>query len=224
MAGDDSQNELQHIAALREHYKLGTLTEGDLTAEPVALFHQWFQQAMDAAISEPNAMTLATVNAEGWPSARIVLLKGVSIEGFEFYTNYNSRKAAEIEQNPHVSLVFLWKELERQVRINGIAEKVLFEKSQTYFQSRPRGSQIGAWASPQSQVIADRHILEDAADKIAGQYENVDPLPCPEHWGGYIVKPVEIEFWQGRPDRMHDRFVYRKKEKGTGWSIDRLAP
>ncbi len=180
--------------------------------------------ALESELAEPTAMTLATVNAEGKPSARIVLLKGVSSEGFEFYTNYQSRKAKDMEMVPFVSLVFFWKELERQVRVEGRVEKIPFEKSQTYFQSRPRGSQIGAWASPQSEVIPDRQMLEEASTAISQQFENVDPLPCPEHWGGYLVQPFAIEFWQGRSDRLHDRFRYIRNEKEANWSTDRLAP
>ncbi|MDQ3017945.1 MAG: pyridoxamine 5'-phosphate oxidase [Bacteroidota bacterium] len=196
----------------------------DLTPDPMALFYLWLDEAIGFEIPEPNAMTLATVSSEGKPSARIVLLKGATSAGFEFYTNYQSRKAKEMEQNPNAALVILWKELERQVRIEGIAEKLSFEKSQTYFQSRPRGSQIGAWASPQSEIIADRTILEASTTAIEEQYENVDPLPCPEHWGGYMLIPNVIEFWQGRSDRMHDRLRYTRNEKGANWSIDRLAP
>lgn len=188
------------------------------------MFYKWWDEAVDSEIEEPNAMTLATANAEGQPSARIILLKGASADGFEFYTNYKSRKALEIEHNPKVALVFLWKEIERQIRIEGIANKLSKEKSQVYFQSRPHGSQIGAWASPQSKVITDRKELEEAAEKISEQFENVDPLPCPDHWGGYIVKPHLIEFWQGRADRLHDRIRYSQNEKGENWMIDRLAP
>ena len=215
---------LHPVSEHRKNYILGTLDTPDLTSDPLVLFEIWMANALESEISEPTAMTLATVNAEGKPSARIVLLKGVSTEGFEFYTNYQSRKAKEMDQVPYVSLVFLWKELERQVRIEGRVEKVSFEKSQTYFQSRPRGSQIGAWASPQSEVIPDRQVLEDASASVSEKFENVDPLPCPEHWGGYLVIPDAIEFWQGRSDRLHDRFRYTRNEKEANWSVDRLAP
>lgn len=220
----ENGNPLHPVAEQRKNYSLGSLDVSNLTQDPLVLFETWMANALESEIPEPTAMTLATVNAEGKPSARIVLLKGVSSDGFEFYTNYLSRKAKDMEQIPFVSLVFLWKELERQVRIEGRVEKVSFEKSQTYFQSRPRGSQIGAWASPQSDVIPDRQVLEDASASISEKYENVDPLPCPEHWGGYLVIPSVIEFWQGRRDRLHDRFRYSRNEKEANWSIDRLAP
>jgi pyridoxamine 5'-phosphate oxidase len=213
---------LTKIEDLRTNYLKGTLEEKDLPSDPMVLFHQWWNEVLLSEIPEPNAMTLATVNKEGKPSARIVLLKGASALGFEFYTNYQSAKAKDLDQNPHVALVFLWKEIERQVRIEGIVEKVTYEQSQNYFQSRPRGSQIGAWASPQSTIIPDRKFLEEAADKISEQFENVDPLPCPEQWGGYMIMPTKFEFWQGRSDRMHDRICYSKKEKD--WKKERLAP
>ena len=209
---------------IRKNYHKASLDLADLAKDPMILFDQWWQEALENELAEPNAMTLATVNAEGHPSARIVLLKGASAEGFEFFTNYQSAKAEQITHQPYVALCFLWKELERQIRIEGIAEKLSFEESQTYFQSRPRNSQIGAWASPQSKVIKDRNELDERVENISEQFENVDPLPCPEHWGGYIVRPLMIEFWQGRPDRMHDRFRYHRKEKGADWLINRLAP
>ncbi|MEO7905934.1 MAG: pyridoxamine 5'-phosphate oxidase [Saprospiraceae bacterium] len=212
------------IADKRQNYVKGSLDISDLTPDPMALFYMWLEEALGSEIKEPNAMTLATVSTEGKPSARIVLLKGATTAGFEFYTNYQSRKAKEMKQNPNAALVILWKELERQVRIEGVVEKLSFEKSQTYFQSRPRGSQIGAWASPQSEIITSRNFLEESARAIEQQFENVDPLPCPEHWGGYVVIPNLIEFWQGRSDRMHDRLRYIRNEKEANWSIDRLAP
>jgi len=209
---------------IRKSYHKGTLDPSDLKENPIDLFLEWWKDATESEIVEPNAMTLATVNKESKPSARIILLKGVSDEGFEFYTNYKSQKAHDLEENPNAALVFLWKELERQVRIEGVVEKLAFEKSQEYFQSRPRGSQIGAWASPQSQIIPDKKILDENYNLISNQFEFVDPLPCPEFWGGYVVKPILIEFWQGRPNRMHDRFRYRKNNEGENWAIDRLAP
>ena len=208
---------------LRKSYQSGKLDPADLTTDPIDLFRRWWHEAIDAEIVEANAMTLATVDSEGRPSARIILLKGITPEGFEFFTNYQSRKADEISENTHVALLFFWKEMERQIRIEGIAEKVTPTRSEAYFQSRPRGSQVGAWASPQSQVIPDRSILENKVNEIESRFSDQDPLPCPEHWGGYIVKPTMIEFWQGRPDRLHDRFRYSLLSKGT-WKIDRLAP
>lgn len=213
---------MRNLAEIRLSYQRASLDEEGLFPDPMEMFYRWWDDAIDSEISEPNAMTLATVNNLGQPSARIVLLKEASSEGFEFYTNYNSQKAKDIDANPKVSVVFLWKELERQIRIDGIAEKLSKEKSQLYFQSRPRGSQIGAWASPQSQIIPDRKFLDSEADRISDKFENVDPLPVPDHWGGYVINPHTIEFWQGRPDRMHDRFRYLKND--DAWIIQRLAP
>ena len=213
---------MRNIEEIRKTYLQGKLDENDLFQDPLAMFYQWWDEAIDAEVPEPNAMTIATVQSNGQPTARVVLLKGATEEGFEFYTNYNSQKARDLEKNPLVAIVFLWKELERQIRVEGVAEKIVKEKSQVYFQSRPRGSQIGAWASPQSEVIPDREFLEQNLEKIAARFENVDPLPCPEFWGGYVVKPHLMEFWQGRPDRLHDRFRYLKNE--TGWKVERLAP
>ncbi len=207
---------------IRKSYQKGALELDQLSADPLHQFLQWFNDALDAELTEPNAMTFATVDSTGQPSARIVLLKGVSDDGFEFYTNYYSRKGMQLASNPKVAITFLWKELERQVRIEGIAHKVSREKSQAYFQSRPRGSQIGALASPQSEVISDRSILDENVNRISREFENTDPIPCPDHWGGYVVVPHMIEFWQGREDRMHDRFRYLKIE--DGWKIERLAP
>lgn len=215
---------MRNIENIRKSYLQNSLDEKDLFPDPMNMFYKWWDEALDSEIVEPNAMTLATVSTNGQPSARIVLLKGASAEGFEFYSNYESQKAREMEHNPKVALIFLWKELERQIRIEGIADKLSKEKSQVYFQSRPRGSQIGAWASAQSKVIPDRKVLEEAVEKISEQFENVDPLPCPDQWGGYMVKPNLIEFWQGRPERLHDRFRYTKNEKEENWMIDRLAP
>lgn len=214
----------RNLEEIRRNYQLSSLDDKDLFPDPVEMFYHWWDDVVNSEVPEPNAMTLATVDKEGKPCARVVLLKHVSAEGFEFFTNYNSPKGREIEHNPNVALVFYWKELERQVRIEGVATKMSREKSQVYFQSRPRGSQIGAWASPQSEVIPDREVLEAEIEKITRQFENVDPLPCPEHWGGYVVKPVSIEFWQGRSERLHDRFKYVLNVDGNSWMIQRLAP
>ena len=221
-APEKPDRELRNLEEIRRNYQQASLTETDLFDDPMSLFYQWWDAALESEIIEPNAMTLATVNDQGQPSARVVLLKSASGDGFEFYTNYQSQKGIEMEKNPKVALVFLWKDLERQIRIEGIVEKVSKEKSQVYFQTRPRGSQIGAWASPQSKVIPDRNYLEEEMEKISEQFENVDPLTCPDHWGGYIVKPRMIEFWQGRSDRLHDRIRYVLTE--NTWKIERLAP
>lgn len=207
---------------LRKSYQRAELNESDLAKDPFDQFSQWWKNALDADIIEPNAMTLATVSQEGQPSARTVLLKGISNHGFEFYTNYESKKAIEMEQNPKVALLFFWKELERQVRIEGGVEKVSRERSKEYFQSRPLGSQIGAWASPQSRRIEDRDELDIAVAAIEQKYIGQDPLPLPDHWGGYIIKPVLFEFWQGRQDRLHDRLEYVLENES--WVIRRLAP
>ena len=213
---------MKKISDIRANYQKASLDEKDLPKDPFELFNKWWQEAVEFEMVDPNAMTLATVNHDGQPSARIVLLKGIANEGFEFYTNYQSQKAKEMADQPKVGLVFLWKELERQVRIEGVVEKLSFEESQSYFQTRPRGSQIGAWASPQSEVIPDRKTLEDKVNVISERFANTDPLPCPDYWGGYIVKPHLIEFWQGRQDRLHDRLRYLKQ--GADWSTERLAP
>ena len=177
---------------------------------------------MDSHIEEMNAMTLATASSDGIPSARIVLLKGLDKHGFSFFTNYNSFKGNQLAENPRGCLVFFWKELQRQVRITGIVEKLNAAESDTYFNSRPEGSKIGAWSSPQSQVIADREWLEENEKKFTKQFEG-KIVPRPAHWGGYRLKPITIEFWQGRPNRMHDRIQYELQENGN-WAIERLAP
>lgn len=210
------------IANMRENYQWGNLMEENIKDHPVEQFKIWFDDAVNQKISEPNAMILATVSADHIPSARTVLLKGIEDQGFIFYTNYASRKGQDINQNANVSLLFLWKDIERQVRIRGKATKISKQQSEAYFHKRPKGSQIGAWTSPQSQLISDRSILEERKETLEKQYENEENLPLPEFWGGYIVKPKEIEFWQGRTSRLHDRILYTKN--GTSWDINRLAP
>jgi len=210
------------IQNLREDYRRGSLIEGQVPDNPIELFTQWFDDAQAADILEPNAMTIATVNQEGRPSARIVLLKGYNQEGFVFYTNFDSRKGQDIAANPFVSVVFLWKKMERQIRIEGEVVKLSDEESTDYFHSRPKGSQIGAWASPQSSIIKDRSILEERYSKVSEQYKAVDQLPKPPNWGGYIIKPSIIEFWQGRSSRLHDRLRY--SHIADNWQIARLAP
>jgi pyridoxamine 5'-phosphate oxidase len=212
----------RNIQDIREDYRFGSLIEDQVPNNPIELFKQWFEDAQSANISEPNAMTIATVNQDGKPSARIVLLKGYSEEGFIFYTNYDSRKGQNIAANPFVSIVFLWKEIERQVRIEGKIIKLSEERSTAYYRSRPKGSQIGAWVSPQSKVIKDRFELEEKYEKFAHKYQEVDHLPKPPNWGGYIIQPTMIEFWQGRSSRLHDRLRYNSLK--NNWQIDRLAP
>lgn len=211
----------ESLQNLRQEYRSAILSEQDIDQNPIMQFKKWFQQALDAQLYEPNVMTLATASAEGIPSARIVLLKGFDEQGFVFYTNYESHKGRELQENPRAALVFFWAELERQVRIEGEVSKVAPEVSTEYFHSRPHGSQIGAMVSPQSQVIKSRDELENhiviLKEKYAGQV-----VPRPDHWGGYVVKPTNIEFWQGRPSRLHDRIRYKIVD--GSWIIDRLAP
>lgn len=209
-----------NIADIRTDYKLMALDEADVSPDAIVQFGKWWQQAMHSEVEEVNAMTLATASPGGTPDARIVLLKDFSEKGFVFFTNYDSAKGKELAANPQACLVFFWKELERQVRITGKVEKVSAEASDAYFYSRPAGSRIGAWSSPQSEVIASRAILESNEETFKGKFG--DKIPRPAHWGGYIVKPVSVEFWQGRPNRLHDRLLYTL-ENAT-WKIERLAP
>ncbi|MBD2103380.1 pyridoxamine 5'-phosphate oxidase [Leptolyngbya sp. FACHB-261] len=210
------------IADLRKDYTLLGLSESDVAANPFQQFQKWFDQAIEAQLLEPNAMTLATATPEGRPSARVVLLKGFDERGFIFYTNYNSHKGQELAQNPWAALVFLWTDLERQVRVEGRVEKVSDEESDHYFHSRPPGSRLGAWTSDQSQVISGRDVLEQRLEGLKQQYQDQE-IPRPSHWGGYRVIPDLIEFWQGRPSRLHDRLQYRLCNDGN-WQIERLSP
>ena len=210
------------IADLRKEYSSETLLENDVMASPISQFQKWWDQVIASEIVEPNAMTLATSSPDGLPSARIVLLKGFDENGFIFYTNYKSYKGLQLEENPKACLVFHWKELERQVRIMGLVNKLDSKESDEYYSSRPIGSRIGAWASPQSQPIKNREWLEEAFQKRITEFDNKE-IPRPPHWGGYLVNPVIIEFWQGRFSRLHDRIQYTLEENG-GWKIERLAP
>ena len=214
------REKLPHI---RDDYNLGELDESQVHKNPVNQFEKWFEEALMAEITEVNAMTLATVNSENQPTIRVVLLKGIDERGMVFFTNYQSRKGQEIEQNPSAALNFFWKELHRQVRIEGKIEKISHEESETYFKSRDRGSRIGAWASPQSRVIKNREVLEARVEAFKSQFEQEEDIPCPTHWGGYRLVPTYVEFWQGRPSRLHDRIIYQKQENGE-WKIERLAP
>jgi len=209
-------------ADLRREYTLAGLRRADLPADPFHQFAKWFDEAVLAQVLEPNAMSLATADAAGQPSARTVLLKGFDVRGFVFFTNYQSRKGRELEANPRAGLLILWRELERQVVIGGAVAKVSREESEDYFKARPEGSRLSAWASRQSEVVPDRDYLEQQMAQVTGKFA-FDSVPCPPHWGGYLVAPEEIEFWQGRPDRLHDRFRYTRMPGGD-WVIERLSP
>ena len=211
-----------NIADIRREYMLEALDEAVAGQDPLLFFKKWFAEAEAAEITDINAMTLATADAQGIPHARIVLLKGLDQEGFVFFTNYDSAKGIDINSNPRAALVFYWKELERQVRIEGFVEKINGEESDIYFKSRPEGSRIGAWASPQSRTIVHRNILDVNYAKYKEEFSEID-IPRPPHWGGYRVMPSHIEFWQGRVSRMHDRIVFNKTSEGS-WERSRLAP
>lgn len=210
------------IADIRKDYQLQSLSEVDVADNPVEQFGKWWDDAVKSEIVEANAMTLATVGADNAPAARIVLLKGYDTNGFIFFTNYNSNKGLQLDKNANACLVFFWKELERQVRISGIAEKISAEESIAYFNSRPDGSKIGAWASPQSLAVAGKAWLKETFDYYRERFKHGE-IPKPPHWGGYRVKPFKVEFWQGRPSRMHDRIQYTAQTDGS-WHIERLAP
>ncbi len=211
-----------HLSDLRQSYSKGSFSEEDLLPTPFEQFEQWFQQALDSQLEEPNAMCLATVASDGQPSTRIVLLKGFSEQGLVFYTNYESRKARELEATGKVAANFLWLPLQRQVNVTGHVERVSKAKSLKYFLSRPFGSQLGAWSSPQSKVITSRSVLEMKLDQMKRKFAE-GKVPLPDHWGGYRIIPDSFEFWQGRPNRLHDRFVYRRGDDGS-WQAERLAP
>ena len=213
---------LIQIHHLREDYAGKLLTIENTAINPIDQFAEWLEDAINAKLPEPNAMVLATNRTDGRPAARVVLLKGFDQAGFVFYTNYESRKGQELAVHPHAALVFNWLELQRQVRIEGTIEKISAEESDRYFQSRPKGSQIGAWASPQSKVIPNREVLEAAQAQLNEQYADVEVLPRPENWGGYLLRPDLIEFWQGQTSRLHDRIQYAKTEQD--WAKERLGP
>ncbi|HEY0888198.1 MAG TPA: pyridoxamine 5'-phosphate oxidase [Nocardioides sp.] len=209
------------LAARREDYARGGLSEADLAADPVTMFERWYAEAAAAGVHEPNAMVVATATPDGVPSSRFVLLKGLSDGGFVFYTNLGSRKGHELAANPRCALLFPWHVLERQVRVDGVAEPLPRTEVEAYFASRPRGSQLGAWASHQSTVVSGRDELEAAYDDAAARFDGAD-VPVPDEWGGFRVLPETVEFWQGRTGRMHDRLVYRRVD--GGWVTERLAP
>lgn len=210
------------IAHIRKHYTRGGLRRADLHSDPFRQFQQWLDDAIREKLIEPTAMTLATVGADGSPSARIVLLKGLDSRGFSFFTNYDSRKGRELAAAPQAALVFLWAELERQVRVEGRATRLPREESERYFHSRPRGHQLGAWVSNQSEAIADHALLEQRLEEIESRYAGAQ-VPLPDSWGGYVLSPDRIEFWQGRLNRLHDRFLYSLAREGS-WTIERLSP
>ncbi len=213
---------MQPIADIRKDYTKASLDVSNVSEDPIAQFQKWFKEALAAEVPEPNAMNLATVNRDGRPSSRIMLLKGVEQNKFVFFTNYQSDKGQALEQNPACALTFFWPELERQVRVEGIASRIDEQRSVEYFQSRPRASQVGAWASPQSTLLNSREILEERVKQMEERFKDHTLLPKPKQWGGFEVDPVSIEFWQGRPSRLHDRIRYIRTD--NAWKIYRLSP
>ncbi len=213
-----------NIADLRLDYRQQSLDLPDVSPDPMQQFERWFEAAVTAQLLEPNAMTIATVGADGRPSARVVLLKGVDGDGFTFFTNYESQKGRELTHYPHLAAVFNWLDLERQVRIEGSVERLSAAASDAYFHSRPRGSQIGAWASAQSEIVPNRAFLEENYQQWLEKWADVAVIPRPPHWGGLVIVPTMIEFWQGRSSRLHDRLCYRRKDASSAWTIGRLAP
>lgn len=207
---------------LRNEYSRATLDEANVEADPIRQFHGWFEEALAAKVPEPHAMALATASPDGHPSVRIVLLRGYDDRGFTFFTNYESRKGRELAANPHAALVLYWHDLERQVRIEGTVLRIAPEESDAYFNTRPEGARLGAWASPQSDVIPGRGLLEERCREIERQYPD-GRIPRPGNWGGFRVVPGSVEFWQGRPNRLHDRLRYLRDPQGA-WRVERLAP
>lgn len=223
MSGQEQAGGAPDLARMRHEYAAGGLSEAELLDDPLAMFARWFDEVTAAGLHEPNAMALASVAADGAPSSRIVLLKGVGADGFRFFTNHGSRKARDLDAEPRCALLFGWHELERQVRVEGVATRLARADVAAYHDVRPRGSQLGAWASRQSEVLRDRAELEESYRGVEERFDGVD-VPVPAGWGGYLVRPDVVEFWQGRLNRLHDRLVYRRTADGAGWVLDRLAP
>lgn len=210
------------LAGLRSEYQTAGLDVGDLLPDPMQQWHRWFDQASDTGCVEPHAFVLSTVDADGSPDSRYVLARGADQRGFVFFTNFTSAKSRQLDARPNVALLFTWLQLHRQVRVRGVVERLPDAESDSYYASRPRGSQIGAWASPQSEVLPDRHWIEQRVTELEQTFGDVDAIPRPAHWGGWLVRPTVFEFWQGRPSRLHDRLRYRLD--GTSWVTERLAP
>lgn len=213
---------MTNIADLRQEYRRHSLTEDGVDKDAIVQFEHWFHEALESGVHEPNAFVLATSGSKNLPSARTLLLKGIDQGGFVFYTNYNSHKASDLLVNPHGCMVFLWLELERQVRITGSIVKVSREETASYFSSRPRESQLGAWVSNQSETIPSREFLEEKLQEVIRTYSHLETIPVPDYWGGFRLVPTQIEFWQGRPNRLHDRILYTHNE--NSWDISRLSP
>ena len=207
---------------MRKEYAKDFLLEGNISRDPMQQFNEWMRSAIDFGLPEPNAMVVATATMDGKPSARVVLLKEVNAEGFVFFTNYLSNKGRQLAENPFIAVIFDWHEMERQVRIEGIAEKISESDSDDYFHSRPRSSQIGAWASDQSLVVKNREALDGSLWTCEKKFAGTPHIPRPPHWGGFLIRPATIEFWQGRPNRMHDRLIFKKID--AAWNMERLAP
>ncbi len=211
------------LSSRREEYETAGLDVGDLAAEPVAQWQRWYDEASSAGCVEPHAFVLATVDGDGFPQTRYLLARGADERGFAFFTNYESAKSHQLDASPKASLLFTWLQLHRQVRVVGTVERLSAAESDAYYASRPRSSQIGAWASPQSQVLADRAALEARVEQFTTTFEGVDDVPRPNYWGGWRLTPITVEFWQGRPSRLHDRLRYRRNDDGE-WIVERLAP